>query len=882
MDANGLRVWQAAERAGFRPEAQRRLAFDSARRTLRLARQQAAPSLAEDATFARSMVLRPSPVRDLGGSFAWWDGAAGVLRAAGFGAGSTPIALPPDTPPGLPQPTDLAYGADEILYVARNGSVLLVDRRDRWAPARVARAGFTSDRLAPAPDGGVWVLDRTARRLARIEGVPLRIGGLRGDEAERFQPVEPNPDPPRLRILRDAKLPVGIAPHLIAASFGGRLALLAWREDAEAVVFTLESGRLQQRFALAGLRFPYALAFVGEARIAVLASDGPRPAAQAFVYDLDAPTDEQGAALPSGEIHPLLAPWHGGFCNSLAAVPDYPTAASTPNTPTGLRRLRALSGATHARTGWVMLGPFDAGHPGHIWHRLFVEAALPRGTGLRIWAYADDDGTPPLPPGQPDAPGWAPHLFGDAEVARRPQTPRAAWCAEPTEMPFAAPLLRCPAEPSRVGLFTALLQHEGRRVRRVAGRFLYLRIELMGDSLLTPEIAAIRVHGERFAWRDHYLPALFRETLAGPDARADGAATPPDFLDRFLGLFEGPLTQIEDKIIGAWRLTDPAGAPDPALPWLGRWIGIGAEPGEPAERLRQRLRAAPWTARLHGTLGGMLAALEMATGGVVVQGGRVDPARGVPRPGQLALAELEGRTLRSLVLAVGDPTVVLAGGAVTRGEIVVVEGFRLRRTFATILGADLEDEEDPLTLGLAPSGNSFVGDTLILGDAARREVQALFSAELQSTADHAAVAAFFRRLAHRVLVLVRATPRTADAARLAEVAAAAAPAHVEVNLRQASRPLMVGAASLVGVDTFLAPTPPRRRVRIGATRIGEGDLLEGQGRLDARAEGPASPAPIARADGPAEVWSGTGFLLSGARSEAAPGRSIARHIWTWT
>jgi phage tail-like protein len=698
MDANGLRVWQAADRAGLRAHDARRLSWDAEGRTLRLARQQAAPLVAEDADFARAMALRPSPVRDAGGSFAWWDGAAGVLRAAGFGAGSTPIALPPDSPPGLPQPTDLAYGTEEVLYGARNGAVLLVDRRERWAPARVARAGFSADRLAPAPDGGAWALDRTARRLARIEGVPLRIGGLFGDEAERFRPVEPNPNPPRLRLLREARLPMDLEPKLIAASVGGRLALLAWQADADALVFTLEDGRLVRRFALAGLRFPYALAFLGEDRIAVLASDGARPAAQAFVYELDAAAE----ALPLGEIHPLVAPWHGGFCNALAAVPDYPVAAGAPDTPTGLRRLRALSGATYARTGWTLLGPFDAGRPGHVWHRLFLEASLPRGSGVRIWAHADDDGTRPLSPAQPGAPPWAPHLFGEAAVARRPQAPRGAWCVEPTEMPFAAPLLPCPAEPDRAGLFTALLQQEGRRVRRIAGRYFWLRIELFGDSLATPEIAAIRVHGERFAWRDRYLPALYRETLAGPDAVAAGGATPPDFLDRFLGLFEGPLTQLEDRIVGAWRLTDAAGAPDPALPWLGRWIGIAEERGEPPQRLRQRLRAAPCTARLHGTLGGLLAELEMATGGVVVEGGRVDPARGVPRPGHLALAELEGRTLRSLVLAVGDPTVVLAGGAVTRGEIVVVEGFRLRRTFATILGADLEEEDDPLTLGLAP------------------------------------------------------------------------------------------------------------------------------------------------------------------------------------
>src|SRR4029453_12797546 len=116
----------------------------------------------------------------------------------------------------------------------------------------------------------------------------------------------------------------------------------------------------------------------------------------------------------------------------------------------------------------------------------------------------------------------------------------------------------------------------------------------------------------------------------------------------------------------------------------------------------------------------LLAALEIATGGVAIDGGRIDPFRPVPRPGNLALAALNDVVLRRVVSPVADPrsgagSVVLAGGAVTRGEIVVLEGFRLRRTFATILGADLADEDDPLTLGLATSGNSFFGATLTLG-----------------------------------------------------------------------------------------------------------------------------------------------------------------------
>lgn len=888
MDVNGLRCWQIADQAGFGIGGEaKNLHWRADARLLRLDRQQEAVSLAEDNVFARAQAIKPSPVADQGGSYAWWDGAAGMLLAGGFREGTTPIALPPETPPGTPQPTDLAYGDDDVLYVARNDGIVMADRRERWLPARVDLAGFRAQRLAPAPRGGVWALDRVDGRLALLTGYPLRTTGFRNEPSERFRPVEPNPKPPALRLVRSARLAAGVEAIAIAASAGGRVAVLGWVAEEDAILFTLENRKLLRRFALEGLRFPYGLAWVGEDRVAVLASDKGAPAKQAFVYELDVPIGEAATARPAGEIYRLIDPWHGNFCNRLAQLPLYPVTGENAVTPGGLRRLRPLSRATYARQGEVMAGPFDSGKAGNTWHRLYVEASVPEHCGIRVWMYADDMGGRPPAPSEAGAPRWSPHVIGSAAVPEAPDAPATSWCDEVSEMPFNPGLSVCPRVPGRSGLFTALIQRTGTRVRRLEGRWLWLHIEFTGDSQTSPELAAIRVYGSRFAYRDHYLPAFHRETLAGPDAEAQGNATPHDFLDRFLGLFEGPLTQLEDKIAACWLLTDPAAAPGDALPWLGQWIGVGAHDGEAPEVLRQKLRAAPWTTRLHGTLGGLLAALELETGGQLALGGRVDPFRRVPRPGQLALATLNDIVIRSLVLGVtdpasGQPLAVLAGGAVTRGEIVVVEGWRLRRTFATVLGADLADETDPLTLGLAASGNSFVGDTLILGDEGRREILALFSSDLpQSAADRVAVSAFFERLAYRVLILIRETERTRNRQRLGEVAAAEAPAHVETSLFVARQPLIVGAASLVGIDSFLLPEPESQAVRVNRSVIGKGDRVTGSGRLDARADGPLTPRPVAVADGPVNVFSGSSFVLSSARSEAAEGRAIARNIWTW-
>jgi phage tail-like protein len=892
MDVNGLPMWQLAGRADFglaehsaAPNIAANLHFKDESGHVRLAQQQPVPALAEDENFARLMVSSPSPIADDLDGFAWWNASEKRLEASGFAPGGVELPLPRDDPPSPVAPADFALGTDDVIYIARDGAVAMKDIRDRWRPAQAKKQGFLAALVAPVPDGGAWAFDRTNRRLARLKGYPLRFAGLRDPDPDRFEPVEPNPNPPRLLLVAKARIAPQYDAVAMAASAGGQLALLGWEDGADAAVFTLEEAGFVLRFRLAGLRFPYSLAWIGEEEIAVLAGDGGAPAAQAFVYPMDLPPLPATHLPPEGQVHPLIDARAGKFCNALGPAPRYLIADNPAGAPTGIRPLRGLSGGTYARNGSVLIGPIDSGQTGCIWHRLYIEAAVPSRGAILIQAVAtEDDAIPPLP-GKKNAPAWAAHRIAamrDPDVGR--DVPHASWCVEPSEIPFSPPALACPRRPGASGLFTLLLQQAGRKVRRVSGRYLWLRVSLEGDSQSSPELAAIRIYAKRFSYRDRYLPAFYRETLTAADAEVEGDATPHDFMDRLLGLYEGVLTEAEGKIASSWLLTDPAAAPDTALPWIGQWIGIQSAASDSPARLRQALRAAPHTAALNGTLGGLMAALEIATGGLFVTGGRLDPGRGAPAPGTLAVARLGDVALRALMLGMqaGGECAMLAGGAVTRGDIVVVEGFRLRRTFATILGADLADEEDPLTLGMATSGNSFVGDTLILGEEARAELLALYRDEIDRSArETEAVAQFYARLAHRVLVLVRGVRDRAEMRRLGDIVEAQIPAHVEPQIHQAKDPLIVGAASLVGIDTYLADAQPFEQVRLGRTVIGEGDFVAGSGHLDPRADGPISPRPTARADAPAELWSGSNFTLSALRSSAARGRRINRHIWTW-
>jgi hypothetical protein len=170
----------------------------------------------------------------------------------------------------------------------------------------------------------------------------------------------------------------------------------------------------------------------------------------------------------------------------------------------------------------------------------------------------------------------------------------------------------------------------------------------------------------------------------------------------------------------------------------------------------------------------------------------------------------------------------------------------------------------------------------MLGEQAMPELAALYRADMEFAADdQSAVKAFFARLAHRVLILVRGDQDAMEMARLADVARETVPAHVEPQLFTASTPLIVGAASLVGVDTFLTTAPEVERVRLNRTIIGSGDQVRNEGWLDDRADGPTQRGPLAHAQGPGTIWRGSSFVLSALNSRGRDGRSVNRYIWTW-
>ncbi|KAI5912936.1 phage tail protein [Thauera sp. 2A1] len=856
MDANGLRFWLLGDDRHW--PSRSHLAWHGACRALRLASERTlgAP-VAGAAGIAASALERLPQAVDREGAVAWWDEVASAIVARSH---------LPDTAVTLSlgeRPADFAAGYDDVLYVALSGRVLMHDLRGRWPDLVLTTPGFEPWRVAADPAGGAWLLERASGRIARLAGC-MQAARPAADYAHTtFRPDPENPDAPHLLPCERVAWPIGERPQAMAVSADGRLALLSWSGDGDTAlrVLDVELGLLGAPQSLAGVRFGYALDWLPDGRIAVRVPgrrDVPVFAPRLALED-GSGIDASIVLQPSGDIYPLAVDAEEApFAHRLDDPPRYPVTGNR------VEPLHRLSLANLARRGDAAnfggvgqdgggVHLIDSGDQRTVWHRLHAEARVPASCGFIVWLAATAE---PLPPADGDATAWHPHLVGEVPPlapelvpgGRVPSgaLPRAAWERLPSELPGHPGLGAWGApEPGRAGLWTVLVQRHGRRVRSLVGRYLWVRVMLFGDGRDSPELAALRIYGSRFSYRDHYLPRLYRETEFGAAAEAGqpdvpATASAADFLERMLANPEGWLTALEDRVAGAHLLTDPAVAPEEALEWLAGWIGVAFDGALPVERRRAWLMHAAELARFHGTRRGLSLALDIAT-----------------------------------------------DGGVSGGELVVLEGFRMRRLMATLLGVDLAVEDDPLLPGLVISGNSIVGDTLVLGEAERAALLALFRDEVASDAERAAVLAFYDKLAYRVLVLVHQEVDAQDLGLIRRIVELESPAHVEVQVDTASWPLLVGIASLVGVDTYLGPPRPINAARADVSSLGNGDLVLGVGSLDARLSGAVAPIPdavprgrpVADAGRDFGAPFGESFVLDGSASSAAAGRRITEFRW---
>jgi hypothetical protein len=107
---------------------------------------------------------------------------------------------------------------------------------------------------------------------------------------------------------------------------------------------------------------------------------------------------------------------------------------------------------------------------------------------------------------------------------------------------------------------------------------------------------------------------------------------------------------------------------------------------------------------------------------------------------------------------------------------------------------------------------------------------------------------------------------------------------VQAFVRVAQAGFMIGLASLLGVNTYLAPEPPRKTATLDVSDVGRYDVVMNAPSLDPRMENASTyedyPKPIARINVPAAIPPGRVIVLDGSASTAPAGAAIVSYQWT--
>lgn len=665
--------------------------------------------------------------------------------------------------------------------------LIFIDLRGRFAdPVLIETPGAVPDRGA-----GRWLLERARGRLWREAGAPLADLALRtyADHIFRPDPEYANP----LRLEEQPRIAKSPQERIVdcAVRTDGTLAVLihsspqAKRSLIEFI--PLRGERIRVEVPLAG--FATSLGFVSDNRIALTYVGAKR----AVVVNIGEDAAVTLAIEPNRT--PLVQPGTARICRGTvqpARVVHF--AAGTAVPLAAPRALQALSMPSYRNEGgakaqFAIRAPDSA----TVWHRLVVEADLPPGTGMAIALQVADR--------EDELDGASEHLHYAGDIAVPPGAPQLVWLDAPNELPLHAGMLSQPRVKGQSGCFSGLVQNTDAVSRELAGRFARISLRLFGTGQASPSIAAIRLYGSRFSLVRNYLPTVMQPPLDPALRERAGAAHSLDFLDRYIANFERVLTAMEDRVVAAPALTDPMAAPADALDWLAGWIGLTMKSGLTDRQRRVMLANGMRLHRRRGTMPGLRLALDIASEGQIGAGG-----------------------------------------------IVALEDFRLRRVFATILGADLGSQFDPLLAGPVESGNSFVGGTLHLGDAAELEdgKPVLSAAQLTELAalyrppsdpeQLDAVRSFFAQLAWKVTVLVHHDADETRFALIRDIAAHMTPAHVRLRVERASHPLILGLYSLLGVDSYLRPRPGASPVISDVSELGVRDQILALPSLDPAAD----------------------------------------------
>lgn len=312
------------------------------------------------------------------------------------------------------------------------------------------------------------------------------------------------------------------------------------------------------------------------------------------------------------ELEPVEAPGYDG--GAVAIAPDGVIAFTTAG---GIGRTGGPA-LRRATSGRVVTYRLDAQAYRTRWGRVFLDACIPPGTGVRLTFLGGDEDT------VPDPVAWAPAARGTRLVNRPDLTP---------PLPSERALADLPGDPSAgQPLFRRATGRErpwaqipaGDRyetyeapVPDVTGRYLWVVVALTGSRTATPRVRSLRAERPGHLLL-HHLPRSW--------SRDDGDA---GFMQRYLAPAEGLLHELDERAAARALLVDPSATPQEALAWLASFAGLVLDRRWPEAARRTLVAEAYRLFRRRGTLAVVTRLLEIYLGypPVIVEQWRL---RGIP------------------------------------------------------------------------------------------------------------------------------------------------------------------------------------------------------------------------------------------------------------
>jgi phage tail-like protein len=461
-------------------------------------------------------------------------------------------------PPDEPALTALAVSAHHLLVAGLEGrtGLLVFNLLDSTLQPVVHPVPLVVADLAVSPDGTLWLLGQAEGRWCCL-GVPQTLGTAEDPACPPVAIALEGGNPVAVEVLPDATLLVLEPDAILIYRNGERIDrfALAWPEGLAQTT----------SFAAADLLFVPARD-AGQGALKGLLYTVPAGGVQAFALELVA--DSEGV-----QIRWLLryVPLPGGCTERLLAV----GREAYVHTDAGGWHQLAGQAPWYQRTATALYDPLDGKDPSCTWDRLYLDAALPPGTALRIETAVSAEPRPdgaldwveqPVPYLRPDGaeqPGWA---------------------------PFSADELKA----GHTGTWETYLHH-------ARGRYLHLRLTFSGNGRRSPLVRAIRAIYPRRSVVVEGLPAVYQ---------ADQAAF--DLLDRYLANPTSTLADLARRVADVRLYMDPYTVPAEYLPWLSQWLGVMLQGDWDLQRRRLFLAHAMELYGFRGTVPGLVWALRLA------------------------------------------------------------------------------------------------------------------------------------------------------------------------------------------------------------------------------------------------------------------------------